>query len=235
MHSFQLFFLHLHLTKTDTEGKESTGKMKDISVEGECEFVILPACVGEWWLHFFSPREKRWRVSSLMCFTSADVVSRPGPSHGRQISFSCTDVMSRHWVDTGQCWGTPLTDDNHSSILIVFLFLCSSVPHSLPTVSTLFICGLLTVYQERNRTSWANKCTHSGVNLYSTSLVPEVCFSIRRDWLSIAMYTEIERDFGELEDRTRIPWSLGAGDGGGGASRRKIETLSWISQRGRCW
>lgn len=43
------FFFHLHLRKTEADTsreKKATGKMKDISVEG-CEFVILPACVGE--------------------------------------------------------------------------------------------------------------------------------------------------------------------------------------------
>lgn len=48
-HSSQLFFPFASQKdrKADTpREKKTTGKMKDISVEG-CEFVILPACVGE--------------------------------------------------------------------------------------------------------------------------------------------------------------------------------------------
>lgn len=121
-----------------------------------------------WWvMASFFPREKRWRVSSLMCFTSADLISRPAPSHGRQISFSRADVMSRHWVDTGQCWGTRLTDDNRSSILIVFLFLC---PARSLSPQSLFFCGRLTVCQKRSRTSRANVRTHSWVIQHVCSL-----------------------------------------------------------------
>lgn len=98
---------------------------------------------------FLCPREKRWCVSSLMCLTSADLVSRTGSSRGQQISFSCVDVMSRHWVDTGQCWGSrTLTDDDHSTILIVFRLLRCAL--YLPVVSTaVFFCRCLTVYQVR--------------------------------------------------------------------------------------
>lgn len=102
-----------------------------------------------WVMASFFPREKRWRVSSLMCFTSADLISRPGPSHGRQISFSCTDVMSRHWVDTGQCWG--MTDDSHPGILIVFLFSCPALsPHSQRSLF-FFSLGRLTVSLEKEQ------------------------------------------------------------------------------------
>lgn len=161
MYFSQLLFFNLYLSVRQKQTHQGKRKHEKDEIHfcrrfRVCNFVILQACVGEWWLHFFFPREKQWRVSSLMCFTSADLISRPGSSHWRQISFPRTDVMSRHWVDTGQCWGTLLTDGSHPSVLIVFVFFLFS---SFPSVNTLFFCGCLTVYQERNRTGWANKWT----------------------------------------------------------------------------
>lgn len=144
--------------------------MKDISVEGS-EFVILLACVDEWWLHFF-PWEKLWCVSSLMCLTSADLLSRPELSQGRQISFFCSDVMSRHWVDTGQCWGTPLTDDNHCTILSVLLLFPQSFQLQSRQSFSVFILLLI-----KKKLDWLSYQVNT--KLLNICLIPQVPVSIR--------------------------------------------------------
>lgn len=138
--------------------------MKDIlfSVNG-FEFLILPfLSVSDGFIFFL--REKQCRVSSLLCFTSAHLISRPGSFHGRQISFSRMDVMSRQWVDTGQCGGTPLMDGNHSSVLIFFVLFRLV----LSLQSTLFFCEFLTVFQERNRSICAHKWTELSLQYHHT-------------------------------------------------------------------
>lgn len=79
------FFFYLHLTKTEAD---TTREKKDKRHFCRRLWVCNFAGLCRWVMVSFFPREKWWRVSSLMCFTWADLISRPGPSHGRQISFS---------------------------------------------------------------------------------------------------------------------------------------------------
>lgn len=161
-------FYHLHHTKPEAEAKESAVKMK----EG-CEFVILLACAGEWWLHFIPGRNgglsAAWCVSLQLIWYQGQ-----GPLMDERLVLvhGCREqALSRH--------KTALRDDSDG-------WQPTQCPYCLFGILTrslaLFLHSMLpfhvavTLSSKKSKSSWANNRAHSLVRdkvIQHIHLVPE--------------------------------------------------------------
>lgn len=117
------FWMSVPVCPSQRQKQTRQDKRRHIYAEG-CEFLVLLSHVGEWCFIFFPPREKGWHCGIVAVWrVSLQMIWHQG--QGSLVAHRLVPFARMSHVDTavgtGQCWETLVTDDSHSSILIIFL------------------------------------------------------------------------------------------------------------------